>query len=194
MEHLYWAIELGRLDILLSVALLAQYLAQPRIGHLQQAFHVFAYLNCHSQSRFILDDSLPQVDENQFVKADWLSFYPDAQEPIPLNAPKPFGNEILMSCFVNADHAGNHVTRWSHTGIIIFCNRVPIIWISKCQNTVETSTFGLEFITAKIAVELIEALRYKLRMFGIPITSPTNMYCDNQSVITNASHPESTLN
>jgi len=33
----------------------------------------------------------------------------------------------------------------------------------------ETSTFGSEFIAAKIAVELIESLHYKLRMFGIPV-------------------------
>ncbi len=30
-------------------------------------------------------------------------------------------------------------------------------------------------------------------MFGIPIQGPSNVYCDNQSVITNASKPESVL-
>jgi len=49
------------------------------------------------------------------------------------------------------------------------------MWFSICQNTVETSNFGSEFIATKIAVELIEALRYKLRMFGIPIKGPANM-------------------
>ncbi len=98
-----------------------------------------------------------------------------------------------MSCFVDADHAGNKVTRRSHTGIIIFCNRAPILWYSKRQNTVETSTFGSEFIATRIAVELIEGLHYKLRMFGIPIDGPTNVYCDNNSVVINSSKPESTL-
>ena len=98
-----------------------------------------------------------------------------------------------MSCFVDADHAGNKITRRSHTGVIIFCNRAPILWFSKRQNTVETSSFGSEFVAARIAVELIEGLRYKLRMFGIPIEGPTNVFCDNQSVVTNATIPESTL-
>jgi hypothetical protein len=31
----------------------------------------------------------------------------------------------------------------------------------------------------KNAVELSEALRYKLRMFGVPIKGPTNIFCDN---------------
>ena len=45
----------------------------------------------------------------------------------------------------------------------------------------------------RIAVELIESLRYKLRMFGIPIDGPTNVYCDNKAITKNAIYPESTL-
>jgi hypothetical protein len=85
------------------------------------------------------------------------------------------------------------VTRRSQTGILIFINQAPIIWYSKKQNTVETSTFGSEFVAMRIAVELIEALRYKLQMFGIPIDGPTNVYCDNEVVTKNARLPESTL-
>jgi hypothetical protein len=190
---LHWAVELGRIDIHLSVALLAQYMVQPQVGHLDQIFHTFAYLKNHSRSRIILDDAKPLMDEIHFTKVDWTGFYPEATEAIPPNAPEARGNDILMSCFVDADHAGNRITRRSHTGIIIFCNRAPIIWYSKRQNTVETSTFGSEFIAARIAVELIEALRYKLRIFGIPIDEPTNVYCDNHGVVVNSSKPESTL-
>jgi hypothetical protein len=42
-------------------------------------------------------------------------------------------------------------------------------------------------------VKLIEALRYKLQMFGIPIDGPANVYCDNNGVVLNTTHPESTL-
>jgi hypothetical protein len=45
----------------------------------------------------------------------------------------------------------------------------------------------------KNAVEMIEALRYKLRMFGIPIDGPTNVFCDNGAVCVNTTKPESTL-
>lgn len=185
--------ELGRIDIHLSVALLAQYLSQPRRGHLHQVFHVFAYLKAHARSRIVLDPTVPQVNENSFETADWTEFYADATEAIPPNAPEPRGKAIVISCFVDADHAGNLITRRSHTGILIFCNRAPIIWYSKRQNTVETSTFGSEFIAAKIVVELIEGLRYKLRMFRIPIDGPPNVYCDNNSVVINSAKPESTL-
>ena len=70
----------------------------------------------------------------------------------------------------------------SQTGILLFCNRSPIIWHSKRQNKVETSTFGSEITAMKNVVDLIEALRYKLRMFGVPIEVPTNIYCNNEAV------------
>ena len=94
---------------------------------------------------------------------------------------------------MDAGHAGNVVDRKSQTGILIFVNRAPIIWHSKKQNTVETSTFGSELVSMKNAIELIEGLRYKLRMFGIPIEGPTNIFCDNEAVTKNCSIPESTL-
>ena len=72
-------------------------------------------------------------------------------------------------------------------------NRAPIVWFSKRQNTVETSTFGSEFIAMRQAVEQIEGLRYKLRMMGIDVVGPTNVLCDNESVVKNATRPESTL-
>ena len=83
----------------------------------------------------------------------------------------------------------------SQTGILIFCNRapIPIMWHSKRQNTVEASTFGSEFQAMKNAIELVESLRYKLRMFGVPVEGPTNIFCDNEAVYKNTSLPESTL-
>jgi hypothetical protein len=90
--------------------------------------------------------------------------------------PEPRGKEVSMMCFVNADHAGWRVTRRSHTtGIISFVNRAPIVWFSKQQNTVETSTFGSEFVALKIAINQVKGLRYKLRMMGVPLTGPADV-------------------
>ena len=139
------------------------------------------------------DPQHPDISKDRFVKYDWQDFYRDAKEAIPGDAPPPRGKVVSTHCFVDADHAGNRVTRRSQTGILIFVNKAPIIWYSKRQNTVETSTFGSEFVAMRIAVELIESLRYKLRMFGIPVEGPTNVFCDNEAVTKNAIHPESTL-
>jgi hypothetical protein len=37
-------------------------------------------------------------------------------------------------------------------------NRAPILWYSKRQNTVESSTFGSEIVAMRIAIEIIEGL------------------------------------
>ena len=41
---------------------------------------------------------------------------------------------------------------------------------------------------------MIEALRYKLRCFGIPVEGPAEVFCDNMSVVKNLSIPTSVLN
>ena len=58
----------------------------------------------------------------------------------------------------------------------------------------EGSTFRSEFVAAKIAIKMNDAIRYKLRMMGIPLDGQTNCFCDNKSVVTNATIPHSTLN
>ena len=107
--------------------------------------------------------------------------------------PEPRGNAVTVSMFTDAAFAGDLVTRRSQSGILIFLNRAPITWYSKRQNTVEASTFGSEFIALRVGCEMNDGLRYKLRMMGVPIEGPTNVYCDNQSVVSNSSLAESTL-
>jgi hypothetical protein len=133
------------------------------------------------------------IDESKFVKFDWEDFYRGVKEAVPGDMPPPRGNPVSTHVFVDASHASDKLNRRSQTGILIFVNRAPIMWYSKRQNAVETSTFGSEFIALKTAVEMTEGLRYKLRMFGIPIEEATNVYCDNEAVYKNASRPESVL-
>ena len=133
------------------------------------------------------------ISEDRFQKFDWEDFYPDACEPIPLDMPIPRGKSLLTHCFIDANHAGDNTTRISVTGILIFCNRAPIICHRKRQNGVETSTFGSEFTDMKNYVYLMAALLYKLSMFGVPIDGSTDIFCENEAVYKNASTLESRL-
>ena len=98
-----------------------------------------------------------------------------------------------MTVYVDSEHAGNLVTRWSQTGYIIFCNHAPILWYSKWQNTVLASTFGSKFIAMQTCLKAVEALHFKLQMFGIPVDGPTDIMCNNNSVVNSAQRPESAL-
>jgi hypothetical protein len=193
---LRWATEIGRVDILFEVSLLSQYQASPRRNHLEQALHIFGYLKLKPKITIYLDPGLPRLDPNTFATnhAEFQDLYRDAAEEVPSRIPSPRGQSVTTTAFVDASHAANKVTRRSHSGFIIFINRAPIMWYSKRQNTVESSTFSSEFIAMKVCVETIQALRYKLRMFGVPVDEPTKVLCDNESVVKNSTHIESTLN
>jgi uncharacterized protein len=190
---LRWTVELGRINIATPVALLSSFLAAPRRGHLESVYHIFAYLKAHARSKIVFNDNMVDWDATKFSKVDWTDFYPDAKEPLPPNAPEPRGKMVQVNCFVDADHAGNKITRRSHSGILIYLNSAPIDWYSKRQNTVESSSFGSEFIALRVATEKLKALRYKLRMMGIPIRGPANVFCDTESVVKSSTRPESTL-
>jgi hypothetical protein len=190
---LRWICELGRLDIIMPVSLMSRYLAQAREGHLQQVFHMFSYLKEYPRSRLVFDDTRATIPDSRFHTCDWTEFYPDAKEVMPPDMPEPRGNSVKVTCFVDADHAGCKETRRSHTGVLIFVNRAPILWFSKRQSTVETSTFGSEIVALRIAIEMIEGLRYKLRMMGVPIDGPCDLFCDNESVVKNVTRAESPL-
>jgi hypothetical protein len=137
----------------------------------------------------VFDNMEPVFNESSFKVCDWSEFYPEAVEAIPHDAPMERGNVVVTSCFVDAYHAGCKATRHSHTGVILFVNKVPVFWYSKWQNTVETFTFGSEFCAMKTAIDVIEGLPYKLRMMGIPMSGPTSVFCDNESVVKNSTAP-----
>jgi hypothetical protein len=192
---LQWAIELGRLAIFVEVSQLSQHQALPRRGHLEALYHFFAHLKKHENgARIVFDPKTPCIDERVFnSNADWRDFYGDNCDELPPNMPEPQGKVVNISCFVDANHAGNAITQRSHTGIIIYVQNAPIIRFSKRQNTVESSSFGSEFVALRAAKDMLVALRYKLRMFGVPIDGPANVFYDNNGVVKNTKTPESML-
>ena len=192
---LRWAVELGRVDICCEVSMMSSFLAMPRQGHLNELFHIFGYLKKNHNSEMVFDPSDPQIDPNLFPRRDWESteFGDHLVEDKPTNAPEPLGQGFVMIAYVDADHAGDSITRRSRTGFIVYLNNAPIYWHSKKQSGIETSSFGSEFMAMKHCTEYIRGLRYKLRMMGIPVDLPTFVYGDNQSVLANTTVPDSTL-
>lgn len=195
---LRWIIELGRIDIAFEVSALSRFLAAPRTGHLLQCIHIFKYLDIHQESALAFDHAklnigFPPGQAPADLQAKMKAYYKDAKEDIPTKYPQPRGRSVQMNVFVDASHAGDKVTRRSQTGIILYCNMAPIIWYSKKQNTIESSTYSSELVALRIAAELIIALRYKLRMFGVELDGPANVFCDNESVYKNVSNADSRL-
>ena len=107
--------------------------------------------------------------------------------------PELRGQGFTMRAKVDADHASDTITRCSRTGFLVYLNCAPVYCWSKKQNSVESSSFGSEFIAMKQCCEHVHGLRYKLRMMGISCDDPTFIYRDNQPVLANTTVPDSML-
>ncbi len=186
-------VKLESIDKMMEVSMLSLHLANPRQRHLDEAIRIFVHLKQNYKRTLAFNPRYPHVEEDGFVRHDWYEFYKGAVEPIPDNLPEPRNNLVTTHCFVDASHANNKSNRRSQMGILIFLNRSPIVWFSKQQNTVESSTFGSEMVALKTAVKMIQGLRFKLRSFGVPIEGPADVFCDNEVVTNAASKPETTL-
>ena len=117
----------------------------------------------------------------------------DAIEDIGKNHPPARGRELQVTVLVDSDHAHDRKTRRSITGIICYVGSTPVIWLSKRQGAVATSTYAAEFMALRHGVEEIMHLRYMLRCLGVPVTKPSNLFGDNLGVIQNATNVDAEM-
>ena len=85
------------------------------------------------------------------------------------------------------------VTGRSVTGIIHLLNQTPVEWYTKRQPTVETATYGAEFMAARTATKQILEMRATLRYLGIQVDGATYMFGDNKTVVESCSVPKAKL-
>jgi hypothetical protein len=190
---LRWCVELGHIDIITEVSMLSTFQCIPREVHLDAVYHLFAYLSLHHNVRVVFDPTYPDIDIRAFIKTDWKPMYGDVKEVIPPKAPVTRGKAIDLRLFVDSDHIGEHFTRCSSTGFVIFLSMAPIVWFSKRTPTVESSVFGAEFVVMKNGIETTLGLCYKLGIMEVTIDGSTYVYGNNMSVVHNTQRPVSVL-
>jgi hypothetical protein len=150
--------------------MIAAHMAMPRKAHLFAVFRVFAYLKAKHNARMIYDLTYPKIDYSKFrANEEWEKFYGDVKEAIPSNAHQPRGKPVVLRIYVDSDNAGDPLTRRLRKGFIQMVNMATIALHSRKQGSIERATFGSEFFAMKTAVEANRALRYKLKMMGVPI-------------------------
>lgn len=189
-----WAVSLGRIDITTAVMTLSGYRVAPRQGHLERAKRVYGFLTHFREStvRFLTEE--PDFSDLPEPLHDWdYSVYGKVHEMVPNDCPEPLGRYVTTITYVDANLYHDMLTGRSVTGILHMLNRTPVDWYSKKQATVETATYGSEFVAARIATEQIVDLRTTLRYLGVPIREYSYMFGDNSSVVTSATIPHSKL-
>ena len=125
---------------------------------------------------------------------DWeQAVYGDVKEIIPDNIPEPLGKKVVLTHFVDANLYHDMLSGRSVTGVLHLVNQTPIDWYSKKQATVETATYGSEFVAARTCVEQIIDLRTTLRYLGVPISGKSYLFGDNESVVNSSTQPHGKL-
>jgi hypothetical protein len=150
-----WIIVLSRFDIAYATSSISSFNMLPREGHLKAVKKILSYLKTFPKGIVIIYTSYP--DHSAYPVEDhsnWMEFDPDASEEIPKDLPPEKGPRLRMTVYVDADHAHDLVTRRSITGILVMINNTPIRWVSSCQKTVETSTYGSELVASRVTTEL----------------------------------------
>ena len=192
--QLQWLVTLGRFDIHVQVATMSRFRAAPRQGHMDRLKRIYSYaIRTKDYSiRFRTDQPdysfLPDQD------FDWTnSVYGNVHEILPDDMPEPLGKAVTTTTTTDANLNHCLATGKSLTGCLHFVNKTHVDWFYKKQATVETATYGSEFVAAKTATEQIMDIRQTLRYLGEPITTKSFLFGDNRSVVTSATLPHSTL-
>ena len=194
---LQWLMSIGRPDLSQVVASLNRFGAAPREGHLKLALRAFGYIK-QTPNKVIAIDSRPlPIDRTapDFDKLipDFLQDYPDAKEEIASHFPKMFGPIMDTTILVDADHAHDKATRKSITGLLAFVGSTPVLWLSKRQGSIASSTYAAEFSALRTATEEAISLRYILRCLGCNVPAdgscPTKVFGDNLAVIQSSQNP-----
>ena len=192
--QLQWLISLGCFDIAVHVMSLSRLRAQPRKGHLDRAKRIVGYLLFLPDGAIRFRIGEPDFSSLKDQEYDWTrTVYSGACEQIPHDIPKPLGKHVHTTHYVDANLHHDLATAKAVTAALHFLNQTPIDAYTKRQSTVETATYGSEFVAARTAVDQIIDIRTTLRYLGVPIRDKSYMFGDNKSVVTSSTIPNSTI-
>ncbi|KAL7564900.1 hypothetical protein ACA910_009389 [Epithemia clementina (nom. ined.)] len=192
--QLQWVITIGCFDVFVATMTLSRFRAAPRKGHLERAKRIYGYLLLLHDGAIRFQTGEPDYSSLPEQLHDWArTVYGNAKELVPEDCPEPLGHLVTLTHFKDANLMHDLVTGRSVTAILLFINGTPIDWYSKRQSTVETATFGSEFVSARSAVDQASEFRNTLRYLGVPIRGKSYLFGDNKSVVTNATLPYSIL-
>ncbi|CAM9915634.1 unnamed protein product [Heterosigma akashiwo] len=93
------------------------------------------------------------------------------------------GGDLILRAYSDSDFCADHIDGKSVTGYVLFLGDAPIVWSSKLQGAVTTSTVKAEYLALRSAVKDIMWLHYLLADLGCPQQDPTPVVEDNSACI-----------
>ncbi|CAA7030340.1 unnamed protein product [Microthlaspi erraticum] len=98
-------------------------------------------------------------------------------------------SDLQIRIYVDADYAGCRDTRKSTTGYCIFLGSSLITWKSKKQDVVSKSSAEAEYRSLSKATDELVWFTNFLKELQVPLSKPTQLYCDNMAAIHIARNP-----
>jgi len=197
---LQWLVTIGRPDLCHALTSLNRFGACPREYHLDLAVHIFGYIKRVPQPVICIDSKPLEYERTagfSKIYLDFLQDYPESYEEVDANLPQAFGPVLETTIMVDSDHGHDKKTFRSLTGLIAWVGSTPVIWFSRRQGAIASSTYAAEFSALRTATEETISLRYMLRCLGCNVPSdgscPTKIFGDNLGVIQSAANPAADL-
>ncbi|CAM9167080.1 unnamed protein product, partial [Heterosigma akashiwo] len=91
------------------------------------------------------------------------------------------GGDLVLRAFSDSDFCSDRIDGKSVTGYVLFLGDAPIVWSSKLQGAVTTSTVEAEYIALQVSVKDIMWLRHLLADLGCPQQEPTPAAVEDNS-------------
>lgn len=182
-----WLISLGRLDKATAIMTMSSFRVAPRQGHLDRVKRIYGYIAKMKHGAIRFRVGTPDYSDIPIPDNDWAkTVYGNVMEEIPHNAPRPLGPSVVMTTYVDANLCHDMTTGRAVTGIIHLLNQTPVDFYTKQQGTVETATYGSEFVAGRTVTEQIIDLRPSLCYLGVRIEGGTYLFGDNKTVVDSA--------
>lgn len=146
----------------------------------------------HATIRF--QTGIPDYSAIPDPEYDWEKMvYGKVMEFIDDDAPRPLGKSVVHTAYVDANLMHDVTMGRSVTAVLHFLNQTLTDWYMKKQPTVETATYGSEFMAARTATEHTMDLQVTLRYLGVEVHGLTYMFGDNKPVMGSSSVPHARL-
>jgi hypothetical protein len=125
----------------------------PREGHLKRLQRIYGYLRKFHSAAICVNTEKPNISHLPNIEHDWsYSVHSNVCEMLPKDLPPVLGQCVILTQYVDANLYHDLIIGRAVTGISHFIYQTPVEWFSTKQAILETTTYGSEFVAARISV------------------------------------------
>jgi transposase InsO family protein len=178
LGEMIYVFVVARLDIGFAIVHLSKYSSMPAAVHYTALVRVAKYLR-QTKDWGLIYWRRSRVDS--FPAGSFIPFVDPATRDLPTFPPYPDGQQLVA--FADAAHGTDLLQRRSVSGICCVLGGAAVVFKTKQQDVIATSSTEAEFVCAVHTGKIVKYLRSILHELGFTQTSPTTIFEDNRAAI-----------